>query len=105
MIESIDRMPEVMPMETAAALLDVNPRTLLRAVKAGDLRASQVGAGTRGCWVVQAQDIRDFLELRASRPRQTAPATPPPGQERHPRARRQRGDGGQIVVQPSWGRS
>lgn len=96
-------IPEVMPLEQAATMLGVHPRTLHRAADLGDLRISQIAR--RGGWVVQAADLRAFLELRATRPRERA-AAPPPAPEQHARrARRRRPDGGRVVIDPAWGRT
>jgi hypothetical protein len=105
MIETtVELLPEVMPLDQAASILGVHPVTLRRAVDSGDLRASQIAR--RGGWIVQADDLRAFLELRATRPRERTRPTPEPAAPEHARRpRRRRADGGRVVIDPSWGRS
>lgn len=102
---TVIELPEVMPLDRAASILGVHPRTLLRAVDAGHLRASQITR--RGGWIVQAADLRAFLELRATRPRALpdSPREPAAPIEHTRRARRRRPEGGRVVVDPSWGRA
>lgn len=52
-----------------AARLRTSPDTVLRLIKAGELRASNAGTSdARPRWIVAEEDLQDFLRRRANRP-------------------------------------
>ena len=109
MTPEIVSLPEVMPLEMAAEILHVHPRTLQRKIgdAPGELRASQLTK--RGNWVVQAKDLREFLDARATRAAEPSHFAgelehPEPAPTAQRRPRRRRPEGGLVVVDPSWGR-
>lgn len=77
-------MTDLLTIAMAADACHVHPKTVERAVHRGELRASKLAQ--RGCWVIQPDDLRQWIESRANRPRETngAPITPAP---RAPRRR------------------
>lgn len=58
------RLPEVMNIRQLAETLGVSTKTVMRAIDAGELRASKLAA--RGCWVVQRDDVFAWLDARAT---------------------------------------
>lgn len=65
-----DRM---MTLREVAAEVKASQRTVLRAIRAGELKASQLNEA-RGGWRIHASAVEDWLKLRAKRrPRSTAP--------------------------------
>ena len=76
-----------------AEQLKVHPKTVLRAIHRGDLRAFNVGQ--RGTWRIRWADVEQWLEERANRPRESpevrvpaSRATMPPRMRRNaPRGR------------------
>lgn len=95
---------QLLTLEEVAALLQVHPRTVRRAISAGRLRACQVAE--RGTWRVRPADLDAWLEERAT-PRAPAasalaPVVPVAGRARAPRARR--GRSGVLAVTGDMGR-
>jgi len=99
---------ELLPPERVAELCGVSVRTVMRAIDAGDLRASQLAR--RGCWRIRPEDVEAWLEARANRPRARAaaaaagPAPAPlagsPTIARRGGRSRRRGHGGRLLVPP-----
>jgi excisionase family DNA binding protein len=78
----IDQLPAIMSLRAASTVLGCSTRTLRRAIDAGELRASRLA--TRGCWVVQREDLVAWIDARAN---VTArPITPLAGDRRAARA-------------------
>ena len=51
-----------------ARRLGVNSHKILRWIASGELRAVNVGDGTRPRWRIMADDLRAFLDRRAAQP-------------------------------------
>jgi excisionase family DNA binding protein len=58
---------QLLTVAQVANVCQCSTRTVMRAIDAGDLRASQLAS--RGVWRITAADIDSWLELRANRPR------------------------------------
>ena len=67
-------MIETLRPDELARQLGISVRTVMRAIRAGELRASQLAR--RGCWRIEPDDVAAWLELRANRPRER-PMEPP----------------------------
>ncbi len=52
----------LMTVKQVAEHLNVNPRTVLRLIERGDLRASKVSSR----WRVDPDDLRDYIERQAA---------------------------------------
>lgn len=63
-LASIDQLPPIISLKAAATALGCSTRTLRRAIDAGELRASKLA--TRGCWVVQREDLVAWIDARAN---------------------------------------
>jgi excisionase family DNA binding protein len=74
----IDQLPAIIRLKLAATALGCSTRTLRRAIDAGELRASQLAS--RGCWVIQREDLLAWIDARANRSAQ--PITPMAGDRR-----------------------
>lgn len=64
---------ELLTVDQVARACQVSSRTVMRAIEAGDLRASQLA--TRGVWRVREEDVEAWLDLRANRRREPAPGS------------------------------
>lgn len=60
-------VPELLTPEQVAETCSVSVRTVMRAIEADELRASQLAR--RGCWRIAPDDVVAWIELRANRPR------------------------------------
>jgi hypothetical protein len=61
---------EILTLKAAAEMCGLSIRTLRRAINADELRASELAAGR---WIVQADDLHEWIEARANRPRDVSP--------------------------------
>ena len=61
----------VLTLSEAAERLQVSERTVLRAIRAGDLAASQLNR--RGGWRIYDSALREWMEFRATTPRRQQP--------------------------------
>lgn len=102
-------MTNLLTPDDIAAHLGLCRRTVMRAIDAGDLRASELA---RGKWFVTEDDFDAWLELRANTPRERTVAPRPaariePSHVGPARPRRSRGghQPGTLTVTPSMGRS
>jgi hypothetical protein len=91
------RLPEVMPLATAASLLGCSVRTLERARDGGDLRASRLAA--RGCWVVTRGDVLAWVGARAAVPHARPAAAPSSAAGAPVRTRRRRATAAAAAAQ------
>jgi excisionase family DNA binding protein len=57
-------MPQFVPLDEAAAKIGVNPRTLYRWIKAGELKRFRGGIGDRKVYV----DLKELRQLQKPRP-------------------------------------
>lgn len=64
----------LLTLAEAAAEVKVSPRTVLRAIRAGELEASELNE-RRGGWRIYASAIADWMERRATR--RSGPSSPP----------------------------
>jgi len=62
---STEPAPEFVKLSSAARRLAVDPRTLLAAVRRGELHGVQLGP--RGCWRLEAQSLERLIERKESR--------------------------------------
>lgn len=95
----------VLTLEQAAEVCGVHPKTVQRAISAGDLRASQVAK--RGAWVIAVEDFYDWLDRRANRPRAVPAAEPiqPVPAAAPPLRRRGSPPAGRLSVTDGMGRA
>jgi excisionase family DNA binding protein len=56
----------VLTVEEAAERMHVNPRTVMRAIRAGQLKASQLNQG-RGGWRIYESALKAWMDERAER--------------------------------------
>jgi excisionase family DNA binding protein len=82
-------------LEQAAERLHCSVRTVRRRINAGELRASHIG---RGKWLIREEDLDDYLDATATRPREVRPLpatrqVQPTTPDMTRRARRRSGDG------------
>lgn len=101
--------------EQVAERVQVHPRTVMRAIKTGELVASQLAR--RGCWRITEQAVEDWLETRSNRQHEKRPqdrVAPAPLDVsrtggKHGVARPRRGQRpaatGRVSVPPSSGRN
>lgn len=99
----------ILTVDQVADLVQLSPRTVMRAIAAGHLDASQLAQG-RGGWRVYEDAVGRWMDARSNqRPEPRAPAdvaTPPApaaGPVVRPR-RPRRNDGGKLEVTPEMGR-
>jgi excisionase family DNA binding protein len=59
---------EILTVDQVADLVQLSPRTVMRAIHTGDLEASQLTQG-RGGWRVREDAIDDWLAARSNRSR------------------------------------
>lgn len=90
--------------EEVAEACGVSPWTVMRAIKAGELRASQLAS--RGCWRIRPEAVEAWIEARANverAPRAAVPAPAPLLGAPTPRVRktsRKREGARRLVVPP-----
>lgn len=56
--------PPMLTPEQVAERCHVSPRTVMRAIRAGELVASQLAS--RGCWRIRAEHVDAWLDVRAN---------------------------------------
>lgn len=69
-------MTELLTIAMAAERCHVHYKTIERAIRNQELRASKLAV--RGCWVIQPEDLEAWVEARANRPRTIAAVAPIP---------------------------
>lgn len=100
----------VLTAEQVAHLVQVSRKTVMRAIAAGDLEASQLAE--RGAWRINERAISRWMEYRSNRIRPRRPpadvgrveATPAPI-ARRTRGSRTGDDSGMLAVSPRMGRA
>ena len=60
--------------EWIAERCEISTRTVMRAIRAGELKASQLAE--RGCWRIKPEDLDAWIEARANRARTARPPSP-----------------------------
>lgn len=94
------------PAFTVAQVADLaqcSTKTVMRAIDAGELRASQLAK--RGTWRIRREDIDAWFDLRANtQPRPRTVTTPPARPIQVGRARRRRPAHGRVSVTDEMGR-
>jgi len=97
MTHSLNDLTLLTPGQVAERV-QVSTKTVMRAIARRELRAAQIGI--RGAWRISPDDIGEWLESRANRPRarSVTPMTPVAVHEPIPHRSRQRARPGRLEL-------